>query len=152
MSDEIWQSRFLALAGEVSSWSKDPSTKVGCVVIDQDRRILSVGYNGFPRGVEDDAVRLGDRATKHLMTVHAEANAVAAAARNGVSLQGATAYVTHPSCAQCAALMVQAGVRRIVQAGELRAEWRDSLLAAEAICREAGVDVVSASNASWSRA
>lgn len=142
MTQAAWQHRFLSLADQVSSWSKDPSTKVGCVVVDQDRRILSVGYNGFPRGVGDDAFRLEDRSIKHLMTVHAEANAVAAAARNGVSLHGATAYITHPACAQCAALLTQAGVLRIVQAGELRADWAESLTVAKIICEEAGVEVV----------
>jgi len=139
-----WQKRFLSLARHVGEWSKDPSTQVGCVLIDQDRRVLSVGYNGLPRGVEDLPSRLADRRVKHLMTVHAEANAISAAARNGVPLNGATAYVTHPCCSQCAALLVQAGVKRVVHSGELRGDWSESVSAAREIFNEAAVEVVHA--------
>lgn len=139
-----WQDRFLSLAQHISSWSKDPSTKVGCVLIDQDRRVLSVGYNGLPRGVDDSDARLGNRSIKHMMIVHAEANAVAAAARNGVSLSGSTAYVTHPCCSQCAALLVQAGVTRVVCDGILSERWAESALAALEIFSEASVELVHA--------
>lgn len=135
-----WSARFLSLADHIAGWSKDPSTKVGCVIVDKDRRILATGYNGFPRGVADTDFRLNNRSMKHSMIVHAEANAVSAAARNGVSLHGATAYVTHPCCAQCAALLSQAGVRRVVHKGELRADWVESATFAQMIFREASVE------------
>lgn len=139
-----WDTRFLDLAHLVASWSKDLSTKVGAVLVaPDDKRILSVGYNGFPRGIRDTASRLVDRPTKHLFTVHAEANAIAAATRAGVSLYGATAYVTHPCCAQCAALLVQAGVREVVVPSNVRltGDWEASLAAADAIFMEAGISV-----------
>lgn len=135
-----WSARFLALADHIAGWSKDPSTKVGCVIVDKDRRILATGYNGFPRGVVDADLRLNNRGIKHAFTVHAEANAVAAAARNGSSLHGATAYVTHPCCGQCAALLAQAGVKRVVHKGTLRAEWAESANFGHVILREAGVE------------
>lgn len=135
-----WSVRFLALADHIAGWSKDPSTKVGCVVVDRDRRILATGYNGFPRGVIDADHRLTTRPMKHALIVHAEANAVSAAARNGVSLHGSTAYVTHPCCAQCAALLAQAGVRRVVYKGELRADWAESAVYGQMIFREACVE------------
>ena len=142
METADWPTRFLALAEHIASWSKDPSTRVGCVIVDDERRILATGYNGFPRGVEDHPRRLADRPAKHLFTVHAEANAVAAAARSGVSLHGATAYVTHPCCAQCAALLIQAGVRSVVTRDvEMRPEWETSLEAAGLMLHEAGVGV-----------
>lgn len=149
MSDIIekttdWSRRFLDLADHFSTWSKDPSTQVGCVVVDDERRIRATGFNGFPRGVADTSDRLNHRPTKHLLVVHAEANAVATAARAGVSLLGCTAYVTHPPCAQCAALMTQAGIKRVVSKGELRAEWVASLEAAETIMSEGGVEWVKA--------
>ena len=63
MSDK-WDRRFLDLAAHIATWSKDPSTKVGCVVVGSDREIRSTGFNGFPRGISDDADRLQDRSKK----------------------------------------------------------------------------------------
>ena len=134
-----WDARFLQLASHVADWSKHRTTKVGCVVVDDDRRVRVTAFNGFPRGVADLPERLADRPVKLLLSVHAEANAVATAARSGVSLAGCTAYVTHPPCAQCAALLTQAGIRRVVFVGQLREDWAPSEAAARLIMEEAGV-------------
>lgn len=112
-----WDQKFLQAAQLIATWSKDPNHKVGCVIVDDDHNQLSGGYNGFPRGVKDDdrlnaASSLLD--TKLRIIVHAEANAVAAAARNGHSLKGGTAYITSAPCCQCASLLIQAGVKRVV--------------------------------------
>ncbi len=114
-----WDRRFIALAEHISAWSKDPSTKVGCVVVGPDREIVTTGYNGFPRGVIDDPKRM-ERPAKYLWTSHAEENAVAHAARIGVSLKGCTAYVTHCPCSRCARGLIQAGVKRVVFPNEAR--------------------------------
>src|ERR1700733_10470099 len=96
-----WALRFLRVAMEIASWSKDPRHKVGCVIVDDDRNQLSGGYNGFPRRVADDH-RLEDsthtvaESEKLLIMIHAEANAVAAAARNGHSIKGSIVYITRP--------------------------------------------------------
>jgi dCMP deaminase len=71
-----WDVRFLELANHIAQWSKDPSTKVGAVIVRPDRTICSVGYNGFPRGVDDNEERYMDRPTKYEFVVHAEANAI----------------------------------------------------------------------------
>ena len=71
-----WDKRFLELAKHISLWSKDPSTKVGCVVVGEDREIRSTGFNGFPRGIEDDDGRLSDRSQKYPLICHAEENAI----------------------------------------------------------------------------
>ena len=134
-----WDRRFLALAVHIAEWSKHRTTKVGCVVVDDERRIRATGFNGFPQGVTDLPERLSDRPTKLLLSVHAEANAVATAARAGVSLAGGTAYITHPPCAACAALLTQAGIRRVVFQGKLRADWEESEAAGRMIMAEAGV-------------
>ena len=97
-----WDVRFLLLAQHISSWSKDPSTKVGCVVVGADREIRSTGFNGFPRGIDDSIERLEDREEKYPLICHAEENAIMHAARVGVSLKGCTAYVTWPPCTRCA--------------------------------------------------
>ena len=72
-----WDMRFLALAEHVSEWSKDPSTQVGAVIThSRSKRVISLGFNGFPAGVEDTEERLEDRTTKYEMVVHAEQNAL----------------------------------------------------------------------------
>jgi dCMP deaminase len=134
-----WDRKFIEMAVLVSSWSKDPSTKVGCVIADSDHAQLSEGFNGFPRGIADDS-RLQVREMKYRLIVHAEANAIAAAARNGHSLKGATAYVTFSPCPQCAALLVQAGIVRVVTIkGATPAHWLAECEIAQAMLREAGV-------------
>lgn len=104
-----WDDRFFDLADMVGSWSKDPSTKVGAVIIRPDRTIASVGYNGFPRGVDDNPEIYEDRPTKYMRIVHAEANAILSARE---PLHGYTLYVTplHP-CATCSGLIIQAGIK-----------------------------------------
>lgn len=109
-----WDVRFLSIAVHIMSWSKDPIRKVGCAIFDDDKNQLSGGFNGFARGVADLEDRLQDKNTKNDFVVHAEANAVATAARNGHSLKGATAYITQLPCSQCAALLIQAGIKRVV--------------------------------------
>lgn len=109
-----WDQRFLALARHISSWSKDPSTQVGCVIVGADREIRSTGFNGLPRGIEDTVERLADRNLKYPLICHAEENAILHAARIGVSLSGCIAYVTWPPCTRCARSFVQAGVREVV--------------------------------------
>ncbi|MEE2756519.1 MAG: dCMP deaminase family protein [Myxococcota bacterium] len=113
MSDK-WDKRFLELAGHIAGWSKDPSTKVGCVVVGQDREIRSTGFNGFPRGISDDLDRLTDREQKYPLICHAEENAIMHAARIGVSLKECRAYVTWPPCTRCARSLIQAGVVEVI--------------------------------------
>lgn len=136
-----WDKRFLDLAAMVATWSKDPSTQVGCVLVDDHRRVAGMGYNGFPRGVDDSSDRYDDRPTKYLMVQHAEANAVLNAVGKTV---GCTAYVTHHPCANCAGLLIQAGVRRIVTfspAGGIAERFADSFAAASTMFQEAGVEL-----------
>ena len=99
-----WDLRFLEMAKHVASWSKDPSTKVGAVIFDEQKRVVSLGYNGFPKGVDDDPKRYADRELKYRMVVHAEANAMIFAQRN---LAGCS-IATWPfmSCSACAATLL----------------------------------------------
>lgn len=136
---QIWQQRFLALADMVASWSKDPSTKVGAVIVDDKRRILGTGYNGFPRGVRDDAERYADRPTKYAMTMHAEANAILNAIK---SVEGATIYCTHAPCSECVKLIIQAGIGRVVCAAVDLAGWGESQETALLMFSEAGVESI----------
>ena len=135
--------RFLELAEHISTWSKDPSTKVGCVVVGEDREIRSTGFNGFPRGIEDDAERLADREQKYPLICHAEENAIMHAARTGVSLKGNTAYVTWPPCTRCTRSLIQAGVSEVVYPTgiEIPERWEDDLGIAMGMMEEAGITI-----------
>lgn len=143
MSQDTWDRRFLEVAAMVAGWSKDPSTQVGCVIVDQGRRILSTGYNGLPRGIVDDPALLEHRETKLRMVIHAEANALLFARRD---LSDCTLYVSPmPPCAQCAAKIVQAGIRRIVTrspTAEQLDRWRTDFLLALLMYTQAGVELV----------
>lgn len=140
----VWDARFLELAKHVAMWSKDPSTQTGCVIAGPDRTVVSVGYNGFPRGVADLPERLADRPTRLALTVHAEVNAIAFA-RGGVPA-GCTAYVwPWPTCSSCATVCVQAAIERVVSptpTAEQRERWGESWGHAKTLLGEAGVEVV----------
>lgn len=137
-----WDKRFLRIAREVSLWSKDPSTMVGCVIVNDKHQIVATGFNGFPRGCLDDEEIYSDRPRKHLRVVHAEANAIYNAP-SLPSLSGCTAYVTAPCCAQCAAALIQAGIRRVVspEGIRLKPEWSMSVNEGRMMFAEAGVAV-----------
>lgn len=134
-------SRFIDLARHIAKWSKDPSTQVGCVLVDQHRRIVGVGYNGFPRGVGDGPERYADRPTKYAMVVHAEVNAVLnATART----EGTVAYVTHHPCAACAGTLIQAGIRAVfcpVPEPQIAERFGGSFAVATLMLQEAGVEL-----------
>lgn len=139
MTDK-WDGRLLRLAAEIATWSKDPSTKVGCVVVGPDREVRSTGYNGLPRDVEDRSERM-ERPTKYLWTSHAEENAVAQAARIGVSLKGCTAYTTHCPCSRCARMLLQAGVARVVVGPGTTSMPTEEFAVARRMFAEAGIFV-----------
>ena len=110
-----WDQRFIDLAKQISTWSKDPSTKIGAVAVGSKGQILSQGYNGFPRGIADTEERYNDRPTKYKYVVHAEMNVIYNATYNGVSLDGATLYVYGlPVCSECAKGIIQVGIKRVV--------------------------------------
>lgn len=141
-----WDIRFLELATHISEWSKDPSTKVGCVVVGPDREIRSTGFNGFPRGIQDSDDRLTNRDLKYPLICHAEENAIMHAARIGLALKGCTAYVTWPPCTRCARSLIQAGVSEIVIPSglEIPDRWRDDFEMSMGLLREAEVTIRSA--------
>jgi dCMP deaminase len=107
-----WDMRFNEMAEFVSKWSKDPSTKCGAVIVRPDRTVCSVGYNGFPRGMQDTEERLNNREDKYSRVVHCEVNAVLSARE---PVHGYTLY-TWPflTCDRCAVIMIQAGIKRVV--------------------------------------
>ena len=109
-----WHERFMKTAESVAEWSKDRSTKVGCVIVDDNRIILATGYNGFPRGVDDEIEERHERPAKYSWTEHAERNAIYSAARNGTKLEDSTIYIPWLPCADCARGIIQSGIKNVV--------------------------------------
>lgn len=135
LSIRKWDLRFLEMAKLVSAWSKDPSTQTGAVIVDEDRRVVSVGYNGFARGVEDTPERWNNRDIKYQMVVHCERNAMLFARQD---MRGCTLY-TWPfmSCSVCAGMVVQAGITRVVAPFSDNPRWVDSFKLSHAQFAEA---------------
>ena len=137
-SESIWNKRFIELAMHISEWSKDPSSKVGAVIVDANRRIVSTGYNGFPRGVVDSKERLENRDIKYRMVLHAEENAIMFAKQN---LQGCSLYVTTmPPCSHCAALIIQSGIKHVYTPKcDIPDRWTESVAITKQMFSESGV-------------
>jgi dCMP deaminase len=140
VNNDKWDYRFLELAKQIASWSKDPSTKTGAVITDNQNRIVSVGYNGFPQGVEDSQERLENRELKYKMIVHCERNAIIFAKRD---LKGCTLY-TWPfmSCGPCAGMVIQTGITRCVAPKNDNPRWQEDFKITEQMFHEAGVELI----------
>jgi dCMP deaminase len=135
-----WDERFFRRAEEISSWSKDPNRKVGCVLA-IEKRSIAEGYNGFPEGLSDDLQRLMNPSFKDRVILHAEENAVINAGKFGVATEGSTAYVNYHPCARCASVLIQAGIRRVVCPSPKSAsdKWLQDFRLSSDILVEAGV-------------
>lgn len=137
---EPWENYWMDIAWKVTERSKDPSTQVGCVLVNEDQNVVSTGYNGFPPGFDDTPELWNDRAVKYDHVIHAEANAIARAAKSGRITEGSTAYVTHHPCLQCAKTLIAAGVKTVYYDKILR-NWDIDHQKASHLMEESGVDV-----------
>lgn len=132
-----WDRRFLALAEHVAQWSKDPSTRVGSVIVDPNNRIVSIGYNGLPQGVRDLPERLENRELKIKLVVHAERNALLFARGPVV---GHHIYIwPFMPCTSCAAMVIQAGITDVVAPYSDNPRWADDFRLSQDLFKEAGV-------------
>jgi dCMP deaminase len=134
-----WDNRFLELAKLVASWSKDPSTQTGAVIVRPDRTVISLGFNGFPKGMIDDPEQYANREQKYSKIVHCEMNALIHARE---FIEGCTLY-TWPfaSCDRCVVHMIQAGINRFVfpkLPKELEERWKTSVEKTKQYINEAG--------------
>lgn len=148
--DWRWDSHFLNLCAGISDMSKDPNTRVGAVIVGPDREIRCTGFNGFPRGIADDA-RLAERDQKLKIVVHAEQNCICNAARVGVSLRDCTLYLAAtddtgavwggPPCSRCTVHVIQAGITTIVSRPQkaVPSRWHEDLALAGQLIEEAGI-------------
>lgn len=135
--------RFLYLAEHVSGWSKDPSTKTGCVIVRPDTTVAAVGYNGFPRSIKDSKEALNNREEKYKRTIHCEMNAILSARERLDSY----ALYNWPgmSCDRCAVHIIQSGIVKVVSPkieNEFTERWKEQARLAEELFAEAGVEVV----------
>lgn len=147
-----WHHHFLQLCLDHARMSKDPSTQVGALLIGPDREPLSDGFNGFPRGIEDNPIRLNDRELKNKIIVHAEMNAVLNAARVGTALKGSTLYLAAtnssgliwggPPCTRCTVELIQAGITKIItwKMKDIPSRWKDDIDFARDLIREVGLE------------
>lgn len=136
-----WDTRFVEMADLVATWSKDPDRRVGSVIVSDDMRKISVGFNGFPRGIADTEERLSDRDIKLKLMVHAERNALDNA---DFPLSGCTIYVTTFPCAECAKGIIQKGIRRVVAPipDYSNIRWGNEWLSACRLLHEAKVETI----------
>ena len=142
-----WDEYFVKMADLVATKSKDRSTQVGAVIVGEGHTVLSMGFNGFPRGVNDSVEDRYVRPQKLMFTEHAERNSVYAAALNGVALKGATLYLSGGGlpCCDCGRAIIQAGIKTVISRDrpfEGKGDWEASMRASEAMFQEAGIQVI----------
>lgn len=139
-----WDKKFIGLSRHISEWSKDTNRKVGAVIVDVDNVVLSMGYNGIPRGCDDKVEARYERPAKYLYTEHAERNAIYHAARHGVSLKDCRMYVTLFPCADCARAMIQSGIKQLIAPQpDLEHEiWGEHFKVAIQMMEEAKVEII----------
>ena len=137
-----WEEYFMGLAHLSGLRSKDPNTQVDAVIVDENNRVVSIGYNGFPSGVSDDEFPWGREGgvldTKYAFVVHAELNAILNSQR---SVRGCSLYVSLFPCNECAKAIIQAGIRRIIFESD-KYDGADTNIASKRMLRAAGVELV----------
>lgn len=140
--DHKWDIRFLELAKLVASWSKDPSTQTGAVIVRPDKTVASLGYNGFARGCLDTKELYENREVKYSRIIHCEMNAIISA---NESLKGYTLYTTpFLTCDRCAVHVIQAGIKRVVAPvcpPHLLERWEPTFVKSRAFYKEAKIEV-----------
>lgn len=143
MTTRSWDKRWLQMAEVVASWSKDPNTKVGCVVVDDRQNLLVTGWNGIPRGVEDESDLRSEKPEKYKWYEHAERNAIYnAAAKGSTSLRGSTLYTTLFPCCDCMRGVIQSGITRVVVSySNVDRQATDGTSQSIKMAEEAGIEV-----------
>lgn len=144
MTQIQWNERHIQLAREVSTWSKDPSKKIGAVAVSKTNRILCTGYNGFPRGFDDSEERYNNREIKYKYVVHAEKNLIYNACLEGVSLKDSKVFVWGlPVCSECAKGLIQVGVSEIYISAESFGvpKWDESFAMTRELLEEAKIPI-----------
>jgi dCMP deaminase len=148
--NEKWNNRFLKLAHEVASWSKNPGEKVGAIIIDGNKIPRSFGFAGLPRGVRDDPDEVPERYIKPAKLKwmrHAESNSLINCAREGIQTKDCTMFVTHYPCSACAGEIINAGIQEVVidknsLSGDFKEKWAEDIEISNQMFDEAGIKIV----------
>ena len=141
MDKNKWSVRFIEMAELVASWSKDPSSGVGAVIT-RGNIIISLGFNGFAKGVKDTPERLENRDIKYKLVIHAEENAILHTQQD---LSDCTIYCTHPPCAGCASKIIQKKIKKVVfkkPTKDYLSRWGESHELSMTILKEAEIIVM----------
>lgn len=137
---------YMNMLPAIASGSRDISTKAGALIVGPDGEIRSTGFNGFPRGVNDDLTERYNRPLKYKWTEHAERNAIYHAARFGTSCKGCTLYCTHWPCSDCTRGIIQAGIVCIVTnkviPNDFKDRWAEDIIVSEQMIQEAKVRLI----------
>jgi dCMP deaminase len=138
-----WDKNFLSLAQQIALWSKDPSTKVGAIIVNKDKRIITTGYNGIPQYLNDNIKKRQIPPIKYYWFEHAERNAIYQAAKFGVSIKNCILYTTLYPCTDCARGIIQSGIIRIVtlRRNKEKKQWIESWETAEEMFKEAKIKI-----------
>ena len=139
-----WDDRFINLALVIANWSKDPSRKIGAVIVDNDNRIVSTGFNGFAKGVPDKDELLNDKETKRKLMLHAEENAILYAKQD---LKNCRIYIAGlPPCIHCALMIIQSGISKVYfkntrQDKKISSYWNDNINESLNLLKQNNIDV-----------
>lgn len=142
-----WRYRWIQMAELVSSWSEDPSTKVGCVIVNDEQDLLSIGWNGLPRGIVSSVEKIEHRPTKYSWIEHAERNAIYNGTRTGSkNFKGATMYILYFPCCDCARAIIQSGISTIVvkqnNDDSFKERWTENLKMSKQMLVEANIQII----------
>ena len=142
-----WDQYFMSMVYLVAMKSKDPSTKVGAIIIGPDHEIRSTGFNGLPRNVNDAKPERYQKPIKYFWIEHSERNSVYNAARIGIDLNGCTMYTQGTPCVDCARAIIQSGIKKVVvdsvwDRGDNRPEWIESLANSKTMLTESGIEFI----------
>lgn len=118
-----WHTYFINMLDVIRSRSKDPNTQTGCVIVTKEHNVVSTGYNSFPRGINDNIPERLVRPEKYKWLEHCDRNAIYAAARKGVALEGCIMYLTGLPCIDCSRAIIQAGIVEVVYDANNQEKW-----------------------------
>ncbi|MDZ5761439.1 deoxycytidylate deaminase [Lyticum sinuosum] len=145
-----WDEYFITIAYVVGMKSKDPSTKIGAVIVSVNHEIISTGYNGLPRGIVDYAKYYKNKEYKYIAGNHAEENAIINAARSGVSTNNCMIYVPWFPCAGCTRMIIQSGIKKVIyhkhfpgNKENCPSHWQESMSISKTMLDESRVKVKS---------
>ena len=138
-----WDKKFIQLCELTASWSKDKKKKVGAIIVDSDNRVLSTGYNGLPIGCNDEDDSRHVKPKKNSFVVHAEANAIFACAKSGISTKDTTMYLTWYPCCDCCKAIIQSGINKVIcyEPDWNDDSWGESFRYTKEMFKEANIEI-----------